>query len=125
MRAALARERGLASRELLLGALELLRKGVGVRLRVARVPFGRRACGALLVKAIAEPAAERGADDQPDGAAREHADRGAAAEPDRLLFLRMVLLDVRPLAGPARVRGQAAGQEDDDGSLHGSLLEAW
>src|SRR5690606_24835886 len=48
--------------------------------------LGLEAPGALVLETIADPAAERRADDEPDRAARGRTDHGAAAETDRLVL---------------------------------------
>ena len=131
MRDALAEQLGvlLGHGALARGEQRLERARVGARLRGALV--GLAPSAALVVETVAEPAAERRAEHEADGAARERADRGAAAEADRLflgsnarLAFRGTILRPRK----ARRREQAADHGNDDllGNeflLHGSLLK--
>ena len=102
---------------------------VNARLRGTLVGIAPGA--ALAVKTVAEPAAERRAEHEADGAARERADRGAAAETDRLFLgndARLVFRGTVLRPRKARRREHAAdhGNEDLLGNefrLHGSLLK--
>src|SRR5262245_45731786 len=94
------------------------------RLRSALV--GLDPTGPLVVKTVAEPAAERRPEYEADGTARGRADHGAAAETDRLLLgddTRLVLRGTVPRPCKARRREQAADDQDNEFLLHGSLLK--
>ena len=86
------------------------------------------------MKTVADPAAERRAEHEPDRTARERADRGTAAEADRFLLGRMStarfgLRGTIFRSREARRREQAADQCNDyfltrEFLTHGSLLSA-
>jgi hypothetical protein len=78
----------------------------------------------LVMESIADPAAERGTENQADRSTGHRTDRGAAAKTDRLV-LRCTFRLVRAmsLTGEGRCRERAANQQDDEFAVHDLLLE--
>src|SRR6185503_8222948 len=96
----------------------LQRPGLRARLRGAFIGF--EPGGVLAMETVAEPAAERGAEHEADGAAGRRTDHGAAAEADRLFLRRNARLARLGSRGTifrpreARRGEQAADDQDNE-----------